>query len=103
MKCEDEVVFDGRNVENDADLCQYDRGCDGIIDAAIVSPDETTSASYAVFVDYQDGTVSGYVYDQNRDGMWDISYWDNTVDGDMDTQGNHQDCDLFPSEYVEIS
>jgi S1-C subfamily serine protease len=102
-ECEVELVFEGRNTENDADLRQYDRDCDSIIDAATILPDDGSEALYAIFDDDQDGTVNGYVFDENRDGMWNISYWDTTGDGEMDTQGNHPDGELFPSEYVEIS
>ena len=45
----------------------------------------------------------GFVADQNRDGLWDASFWDTTGDGEIDMVGSHPDGDLMPSGYTPAS
>ena len=39
----------------------------------------------------------------DRDGTWDVSYWDTTGDGEMNLEGSHPDGNLMPSGYAPAS
>jgi S1-C subfamily serine protease len=98
--CETQIVFEGRNDEDDAFVRTFDRNCDGVPDAALGVPDKESEPVFFVFDDEQDGEPNGFVVDEDRDGAWDKSYWDTTGDGEMNLEGSHPDGNLMPSGYA---
>jgi len=97
--CSVEVVFEGRNERDDAYVRTYDRDCDGVVDSALIIPDDLAEPFLFVYDDEQIGQANGYVLDNDRDGSWDISYWDTTGDGESDMIGHHPDGKITPSNF----
>ena len=93
------MVFEGRNERDDAYVRTYDRDCDGVVDSALIIPDDSREPVLFVFDDDQTGQSNGYVLDNDRDGSWDISYWDTTGDGEGDMIGHHPDGKITPSSF----
>jgi hypothetical protein len=101
--CETQILFEGRNDTDDSSVRTFDRNCDGIPDAALVVPDKGSEPALFVYDDEQNGEPNGVVFDQDRDGTWDVSYWDTTGDGEMNLEGSHPDGNLMPSGYAPAS
>jgi len=97
--CEAHVMYQGRTEADDADMRTLDLDCDGTEDAAIVDYDDK-SIPLQLFVDIDGNRIpGGVVLDNDRDGHWDVSYWDTDYDGTTDLVGYHPDGDFEPSEY----
>jgi hypothetical protein len=95
--CSGEVLFEGRNERNDAFVKTFDRDCDGVEDSALIIPDDSGEPALFIYDDEQTGQPNGVVVDNDRDGNWDISYWDTTGDGERNMIGNHPDGKMMPS------
>ncbi len=102
-ECEVEILFDGRNQDDTANMREFDRNCDGTADAWLIVPDSESEAVFFLFDDDQDGQPNGVVSDFDRDGEWDSSVWDTTGNGEADTEGLHADGQLSPSGYRKMS
>ena len=97
--CQPHLLFEGRNKENDARLREFDIQCHGNVDLIEVLPDDTSKPMF-VLVDLKEtGKPNGMVISKNRDGFFNISYWDTTGSGKWDTIGYHPDGKIVPSSY----
>ena len=93
------VVFEGRSDTDHTFVRRYDRDCDDVVDAALVVPDDVAEPVMFLYDDRQIGQPNGVILDTDRDGHWDISYWDTTGDGEHDLVGRHPDGKIMPSSY----
>lgn len=59
--------------------------CSGQVNATLYIPDDKTK-------------TDAWILDENRDGKWDISYWDTDFDGKPDMVGHHPDGGLKPTK-----
>ncbi len=100
QECKPQLMFEGRASEDDASLQVFDMDCDGKANIMLVLPDDKDEPLYALLskdndLDHPDGLVLSY----ERDGSWNISYWDSDGDGEWDLIGYHPDGKLFPTSY----
>ncbi len=94
------VVYEGRNQLNNAFLLMISLHCDNTADITIVSPDDKTKPIYALVDLKRRGKAEGIIYDLRRSGKWDLSFWDQTLDGTFAWQGVHPDGELMPKTLV---
>ena len=94
------VVFQGRNQLNNAFLLMISLHCDNTADITIVTPDDKTQPIYALVDLKRRGKPEGIIYDLRRSGKWDLSFWDQTLDGTFAWQGVHPDGELMPKSLV---
>ena len=94
------VVFQGRNQLNNAFLLMISLHCDNTADITIVTPDDKTKPIYALVDLKRRGKAEGIIYDLRRSGKWDLSFWDQTLDGTFAWQGVHPDGELMPKSLV---
>lgn len=98
-KCKPKTLFDGRTKDNDGALTQIDVLCHGKINLAVVLPDDKSKPMVAVVDMDETGKPQGMVLSNNRDGHWDVSYWDTKGSGRFDMMGHHPDGSIIPSSY----
>lgn len=89
--CDPVRLFDGRNKKNNGRLVLIDTNCDGIADVALVTPDDVNEPIQALIESKYDGKIDMIVDDFNRDGLWDVSFYDTQHNGSIDMVGFHPD------------
>jgi S1-C subfamily serine protease len=94
------VVFEGRNKPNTAFLRMLSLQCDDTADITIVTPDNTSQPIYALIAWKRRGKTEGIIYDLRRSGRWDVSYWDEELDGTFAWKGLHPDGALIPKSFI---
>ena len=94
------ILFEGRNQLNNAFLRTISFHCDNTVDITIVTPDDRTKPIYALVQWKHRGKPEGIIYDLQRSGKWNLSYWDQTFDGTYAMQGFHSDGELMPKSFV---
>ncbi len=99
IACEPVQLYDGRNKENTGRIRQIDSNCDGKSDLAIVVPDDPSKPIQALFDTNYDGKIDTIVDDFNRDGLWDVSFYDSHFNGHIDVVGFHPDGQITASSY----
>jgi hypothetical protein len=98
-ECKPQVIFEGRNADNDASLKKIDTECHGKADFTYVEPDAQDQPVYVVVTTSENDKPDGIIFSLHRDGKWNISYWDSKGSGKWDTIGYHPDGKLIPSSY----
>jgi S1-C subfamily serine protease len=97
--CEVKVIRSGRTEKDDGDYQAVDMNCDGKIDGAFYKPDNKKKGyMFAYDVNGDDGP-DAWIYDEDRDGAWDISFWATKFDDNVDVVGFHPDGKLEPTSY----
>ena len=97
--CEPKIVEKGRVTKDDANYEAVDLDCDGVIDAARYIPDDPKRA-IQVHVDQNgDEEPDTWLFDNDRDGKYDISFWATKYDGKVDVVGYHPDGKPEPTSY----
>ncbi len=94
------VVYEGRDQLNKAFLLKISLHCDNIADIMIVSPDDKSQPIYALVDLKRRGKPEGIIYDLRRSGKWDLSFWDQALDGTFAWKGVHPDGQLMPRQLV---
>jgi hypothetical protein len=94
------VVFEGRDKRNTASLRMLSLQCDNTADITIVTPDDISQPIYALIDLKRCGKTEGVVYDLRRSGRWEVSYWDESLDGTFAWKGLHPDGKLMPKSFV---
>ena len=97
--CKPQVLFEGRDANNDASIKQIDAQCHGKVDYTYVEPDAQDQPIYVIVTTRESGKPDGIVYSYRRNGFWNISYWDSKGSGTWDTIGYHPDGKFKPSSY----
>lgn len=101
-KCKPKKLYEGRTKSNDAGLISIDTNCDGKSDFFFVTPDDQKKNVEALVDSNYDGNIDIFVYGKNRDGRWDISFWDTKFVGKLDLVGFHPDGKLEPSRFEKF-
>jgi hypothetical protein len=73
--------------------------CTGKDNAEFVNPDKQSEAVFLRLDRNGDGNVDAMVFDFNRRGKWDLSFWDEKFDGHWTLVGYHDDGSLKPSRF----
>ena len=97
--CKAHVLFEGRTADDTGAMRQVDTECHGNPDLTFVLPDDKSKPAYVVVTTSESGNPDGIIYSFNRDGKWNISYWDSKGAGKFDTVGYHPDGKIAPSSY----
>jgi S1-C subfamily serine protease len=97
--CKVKVIESGRTEKDDGDYEAVDLNCDGKIDAAHYTPDDKKKAIILVADTNGDEERDAWIYDNDRDGKWDVSFWETKFDGKVDVVGYHPDGKLKPTYF----
>jgi S1-C subfamily serine protease len=97
--CEPKLVGEGRMERTMGRYETYDTRCSGRVDAVLVVPDNTSEAVRLNFDMNGDREPDGVIEDYDRDGKWDVSFWDEDFDRRFELVGYHPDGDAKPSSY----
>lgn len=100
--CKAKVIESGRTEKNDGEYQAVDFDCDGTIDAARYVPDDKNKSIFLAADVNGDDKADTWVYDEDRDGKWDISFWETKFDGTIDVVGFHPDGELEPTSYTNF-
>jgi hypothetical protein len=80
-----------------------DTRCTGTVDLEFIHPDDARKPYFARVDRNLDGKADGVIFDFDRKGKWQLSYWDNGYDGDFkgadDVVGFHPDGEIMPTSY----
>ncbi len=94
------VVFEGRTRDNTAFMRMISLRCDNTADITIVVPDNPSEDIYALVDLQRRGKPDGIVFDVHRTGKWNLSFWDEKLDGTFRLKGLHPDGELMPKSFV---
>ena len=72
---------------------------DGVADMFLVTPDDVRRPIQALIDSNYDGKVDIVVDDFNRDGLWDVSFYDTQHNGTITLVGFHPDGKIKASWY----
>jgi hypothetical protein len=96
------VIESGRTEKNDGDYQAVDMTCDGKIDGAFYKPDDKKKGYRFTYDINGDDEADVWIYDHDRDGAWDISFWATKFDEQIDVVGFHPDGKLEPTSYTSF-
>jgi len=100
-KCTAKKLFEGRNKANDADISQFDTDCNGKLDTVYVMPDNKEEPLKMYLLNKSDKAPNAIIYSFKRDPkFWDLSYWDNDLEGTWAIVGLHRAGDSVPYKFV---
>ena len=100
--CVGAKLWEGRNLDETADLIEYDRDCDGIVDYIEFRPDDLNEPITVYLDDDQNSVFEGWVRDFDRDGKWDASFWDTNRDGKAEILGIHEMGRILPIAFKAL-
>jgi S1-C subfamily serine protease len=102
-KCKPREVYRGRMKDGSGSMVAIDCRCTGRVDLEVIRPDDVSKPYFARMDRNLDGKADGYVFDFDRKGKWQLSYWDDGYDGDFegsdDMVGFHPYGEFTPSSY----
>jgi len=101
--CKPVRLYDGRNKENNGRVVLIDTNCDHVADIALITPDDVSQPIQALIETKYDGKIDMIVDDFNRDGLWDISFYDTQHNGTIDLVGFHPDGKMKASRYEKYN
>jgi hypothetical protein len=96
-ECKPRVLFEGRDKENVAFIRRLSLKCDERTDIIIVVPDDMKKPVMALVDLGRRNKVEGVVYDEQRTGKWNTSFWDPRGDETFPLRGLHPDGRLLPT------
>jgi hypothetical protein len=97
--CASRLMSEEISPQSDAQLEGYDTDCDGVIDAVLRIPDDAGEPLELALDRDGDNQVDGWIYDNDQDGEWDISFWDDNFNGEPELVGHHVDGSSTPTEF----
>lgn len=99
-ECEGVLLDVVRSEDDDGDVHIGDLDCNGVPDIYEFTPDDPNEPFY-VFLDFdENGFAEAQIQDDERDGRFDSSLWDEDEDGTAEVCGIHEDGELVPTSYV---
>jgi hypothetical protein len=101
--CKPVRLYDGRNKENNGRVVLIDTNCHHAADVALITPDDVNQPIQALIESKHDGKIDIIVDDFNRDGLWDVSFYDTQQDGTIDLVGFHPDGKIKASYYEKYN
>jgi len=102
-KCKVKPLWKGRSPKKDADVTRYDSNCDGLADASLKVPDDSSKPITLSVDSKRNGKIDKIYVDRNRDHKWDISFYDVDGDGKPDLVGYHPDGKIKPSRFEKYA
>ena len=91
--CKEPIMFyEGRNRDNNVLLRMISLRCDDVADITIVIPDDKRQPVYALVDLKRRGKPEGVIYDLHRSGKWELSFWDEKLDGTFRPEGTASRC-----------
>jgi len=69
-------MYEGRTKDNIAFISNIDMDCSGQANATLYIPDDKAKPITLRMDTNKDGKTDAWILDEDRDGKWDISYWD---------------------------
>jgi hypothetical protein len=100
--CKGKMLYEGRNIDDDANIQIVDLFCHGKPSLIFMMPDDKTHPQYALFDPHETGRAQAVLFSEHRDSKWDYSYWDTDGDGYPDTKGQHSKGAIEPTRYAEL-
>jgi S1-C subfamily serine protease len=97
---QEKVIYEGRNSKNTAFLRITSLRCDDKADITYVVPDDKTAPIYAQVDLQRRGKPYGIVFDNERSGKWNDSYWDVNLDDTFAMEGVHPRGEFVPKTFV---
>ena len=88
-----------RNAENNATVTSFDFFCTGKDSAEYVVPDDKSQAIFLRLDRNGDGRADAIIFDLQRRGRWDLSFWDENFTGQWTLVGYHDDGTLKPTRF----
>lgn len=99
-ECEGLLLDVVRSEDDDGSVNVGDLDCNGVPDIYEFTPDDPHEPFY-VFLDVnENGLPEAQIQDDERDGRFDSSLWDEDEDGNPEVCGIHEDGELLPTSYV---
>ncbi|HKQ10453.1 MAG TPA: serine protease [Rhizomicrobium sp.] len=102
-KCESRLLEQGRLKDDSGDYQAYDIYCSGKINLLFVRPDDRAKPIQAILDQNNDSRPDAWIYDYDRNGKWDLSFWESKKDGNIDLVGFHADGEPDPSSYMSYA
>jgi S1-C subfamily serine protease len=98
-ECKPKELSRFRTEQNDATVVAVDMFCTGKDTAELVTPDSQGQAVFLRLDRNGDGRADAVIFDLQRRGKWDLSFWDENFTGRWTMVGYHDDGTLIPSRF----
>ena len=98
-ECKPKELSRFRTKQNDATVVSFDMFCTGKDTGELVTPDNQGQAVFLRLDRNGDGRADAVIFDLQRRGKWDLSFWDENFTGRWTLVGHHDDGTLIPSRF----
>lgn len=104
-KCGKDPVYE--NERESKELGKYfafgmDANCDGEVESEFIITLDKSKPNLFVLLTEDKKSIQMVVYDQDKDGKWEISLYDTDGDGKFDTKGFHENGKLEATRYEKM-